>query len=120
MHHHAIFKHLLLALSAAHSFGNPDGSNATRCFGLPAENEAFLLEHYGKALSFLSAGEVDLDITLVLGSALCLCVIEGCRHKPQALLSHLKGGTKLLNHYYSSSALGPTQLYIIGYSAIQA
>lgn len=99
MHAQELFKHLVLAVSAAQMFGNPDGTPSHCYFGAAALNEAFFLHHYGQALHLTLEAQAKRDITTVICAATCFCVIESCRHQPVRLASHLNSAMKLLDEF---------------------
>ncbi|KPI41348.1 uncharacterized protein AB675_8151 [Cyphellophora attinorum] len=69
MHAQALFKHLVLAVSAAQTFGNPDGTPAGGYFGAAAVNEPFFLYHYGKVLRLTMEAKERGDISAVICAA---------------------------------------------------
>jgi hypothetical protein len=96
MHVQALFKHLVLAVSAAQTFGNPDGTPAGGYFGAAAVNEPFFLYHYGKVLRLTMEAKERGDISAVICAASCLCVVEACRHRPKELIAHLTSALRLI------------------------
>jgi hypothetical protein len=105
MHRNLLFKHIVLATSAAHTFSYPDGTTSSSYSGVPAFNETFFLQHYGQALKLTSEAHASKDATTVLAAAACLCVIELCRHRPTEFLFHLNSATNLLQRWLGTKYL---------------
>jgi hypothetical protein len=103
MHSQPLFKHLVLAIAAAQTFGNPDGTPTKKYYGAAAPNEDFFLYHYGKALRLTSEAYARGDIAAVICAATCFCPLEACRHQPDALICHLSSGLGLLEQWMSSA-----------------
>lgn len=99
MHQNLLFKHILLALSAAQTFSNPDGTLTPLYAGVPSLHETFFLHHFGHVLRLMIEAQRRRDITTILAAAPTLCVIEACRHRPEQFLCHMNSGLDLLDQW---------------------
>lgn len=118
MHRNALFKHIILALSAAQTFSNPDGTVVPIYAGVPSLHETFFLHHFGHVLRLMMEAQQRQETTLIMTAALTLCVIEACRHRPEQLLCHMNSGLGLLEQWLDPEYAGLDYADCIGHAAM--